>query len=194
MFCPRCGSTQDEQFKFCKACGANMFAVRQVVDTRETDEKFDWGNTWVAEMFRSAGENKRLKLESERRAGITPEMKRVTEIKAGVITSMVGIGTAILLFVLMQGIILGGNVSQTAIEVLSRLWIVGVVPLFVGLALIINGVVVSKRLIELAKQPTELTPGEGTEERALPSADTNEFAGSRFSVTEGTTKHLGVKK
>lgn len=167
-----------------------MFAVRQVVDTRETDEKFDWSNTWVAEMFRSAGENKRLKLESERRAGITPEMKRVTEIKAGVITSMVGIGTAILLFVLMQGIILGGNVSQTAIEVLSRLWIVGVVPLFVGLALIINGVVVSKRLIELAKQPTELTPGEGTEERALPSADTNEFAPSHFSVTEGTTKHL----
>lgn len=193
MFCPKCGSTQDDALRFCKLCGANLFAVRQVVDTRETEEKFDWSKTWVAEMFRSSEETERRKLEMERRVGITPEMKRITEIKAGVITGSVGIGIAILLHVLMDGVILGGNVSSAAIEILSRLWIVGIIPLFVGIALIINGVFVSKRLVELAKR-TALTDPKAREEETgphqLPSGDSTRFIPSRFSVTEGTTKHL----
>jgi hypothetical protein len=193
MFCPKCGSTQDDALRFCKLCGANLYAVRQVVDTRETEEKFDWTKTWVAEMFRSSEETKRRKLEMERRVGITPEMKRITEIKAGVITGSLGIGIAVLLFVLMEGVILGGNVSSAAIEILSRLWIVGIIPLLVGIALIINGVFVSKRLVELAKR-TALTdqnaPEEETEPHQLPSGDTTRFIPSGFSVTEGTTKHL----
>lgn len=193
MFCPKCGSTQDDALRFCKLCGANLYAVRQVVDTRETEEAFDWSKTWVAEMFRSSEETKRRKLEMERRVGITPEMKRITEIKAGVITASVGISIALLLFVLMEGVILGGNVSSAAIEILSRLWIVGIIPLFVGIALIINGVFVSKRLVELAKR-TALTDSnvqeEETEPHALRSGDTTQFIPSSFSVTEGTTKHL----
>ncbi len=55
MFCPQCGASQDEELKFCKLCGANLYAVRQVVGTRETGEKFDWSKTWVAEMFLSEG-------------------------------------------------------------------------------------------------------------------------------------------
>jgi uncharacterized membrane protein YvbJ len=51
MFCPRCGAGQSEELKFCKACGANLSLVRQAVEGRETAEKFDWSNTWVAEMF-----------------------------------------------------------------------------------------------------------------------------------------------
>ncbi len=66
MFCPRCGSSQSEELKFCKACGANLYAVRQVVDTRETGEKFDWSKTWVAEMFLSGEEAERRKAELER--------------------------------------------------------------------------------------------------------------------------------
>src|SRR6266545_6832604 len=76
MFCPKCGSTQSDELRFCKSCGANLLAVRQVVDTRETGESFDWGKTWVAEMFMSPGEMKRRKEELERQRGITPEVKR----------------------------------------------------------------------------------------------------------------------
>jgi hypothetical protein len=123
MFCPRCGSNQSEELKFCKACGANLFAVRQVVDSRETDEKFDWGKTWLAEMFMSSDEAEKRQLELERRLGITPEVKRYNEIKAGVITASVGIGVAIFLYFLMQGIILGGNISPGDAEILSRVWI-----------------------------------------------------------------------
>ncbi len=138
MFCPRCGSNQSEDLRFCKLCGANLYAVRQVVDTTETEEKFDWSKTWVAEMFLSGEEAVRRKEELERRRGITPEVKRYREIKAGVITGSVGLALTIFLHVLMQGIILGGKVPQDAAEILSRSWVVGIIPLFVGLALIIN--------------------------------------------------------
>ena len=191
MFCPRCGSSQSEELKFCKVCGANLYAVRQVVDQRETGEKFDWGKTWVAEMFLSPEESKRRKEEIERQRGITPEVKRYNEIKAGVITASVGVAVAIFLYVLMQGIILGGKIPQDAAAILSRLWVAGVIPVFVGIALIINGLIVSKKLVEIARRQTgpNLLERE-TDPRSLGSADTNEFIPSGFSVTEGTTKHL----
>jgi len=193
MFCPRCGSNQSEELKFCKLCGANLFAVRQVVDARETDEKFDWSKTWVTEMFLSQDEKKKRKEELERQRGITPEVKRYNEIKAGVITCCVGLALAIFLMVFMQGIILGEKTPHDTAEILSRLWIAGVIPFLVGIGLIINGLFVSRKLVELARRAGQ--PGanmvEGSPEaRALHSADTNEFIPSNFSVTEETTKHL----
>ena len=193
MFCPKCGSTQSDELKFCKSCGANLFAVRQVVDTRETAEGFDWSKTWVAEMFMSPQELKRRKEETERQRGITPEMKRYNEIKAGIITSIVGIGLAIFLYVFMQGIILSGNVTPNSAEILSRLWIAGVLPLFAGIALIINGVWVSKKLVEIARRNSPDAPSsleENVNPQSLDSADTTAFVPPVFSVTEQTTKHL----
>lgn len=191
MFCPQCGSSQSDDMKFCKVCGVNLHAVMQVVTTREPEEKFDWNKTWVTEMFLSASEKKRRKEELERRRGITPEMKRYTEIKAGVIVSSLGIALGILLFVLMGGLIAGGTVSPDDGEILSRLWIVGVIPLFVGLALIMNGLVVSKKLVEAAKRNSQTTGGglDGDPKSLL----TGEISSpvQPFSVTEQTTQHLG---
>jgi hypothetical protein len=191
MFCPRCGSNQSEELKFCKACGANLFAVRQVVDSRETDEKFDWGKTWVAEMFMSSDQAEKRQLEMERRLGITPDVKRYNEIKAGVITASVGIAVAIFLYFLMQGIILGGNTRPEDAAILSRVWIAGVIPFFVGLALIVNGVFVSKKQAQIARQQraSELLDKE-SDPQALRPADSSGFIPSDFSVTEHTTKHL----
>ncbi|PYP88748.1 MAG: hypothetical protein DMF61_06075 [Blastocatellia bacterium AA13] len=185
MFCPQCGANQGEDLKFCKSCGANLFAVRQVVATRETDQKFDWSKTWVAEMFLSDGERKRRNEEYERLRGVTPESKREREIKRGVIVSCVGIGVSIFLFVLMQGIIAGAGLSHGEAEILSRLWIVGVIPFFIGLAFIINGLLVGR---------TRSIEGSGTrskdEEYRLKAVDTSEFAPSSASVTEDTTRQL----
>jgi hypothetical protein len=194
MFCPRCGSSQSEDLRFCKVCGANLAAVMQVAAVREPDENFDWSRTWVAEMFMSAAEKKRRKAELERLNGVTPEIRRYHEIKAGVIVSSVGIALAIFLFVFMGGLIASGKVSPEVAEILSRLWIAGVIPLFVGFALITNGVVVSKRLVEAAKRDAQMGPErfDGEAKRpVLRPADTNEFSASPFSVTEQTTKHLG---
>jgi hypothetical protein len=191
MFCPRCGSNQSEELKFCKVCGANLSAVRQAVEARETEGKFEWG-TWIADLKRSGAEAQR-KLEIERYAGLTPAIRRYNEIKAGVITGSVGIALMLFLHFFMQGIINGGRIPQDTAEILSRIWFVGIIPSLVGLALLVNGLFVSKKIVELTQQPSlnELNPPDQEQEpRALRAADTAEFVPSRFSVTEQTTKHL----
>jgi hypothetical protein len=151
-------------------------------------------------MFQSAEEVKRRKAELERQRGITPEIKRYNEIKGGVITASVGLALAIFLHVFMDGIILGGKVRSDTAEILSRLWIAGVIPLFVGIALIINGWFVSKKQLEAARRAADHGPLLEQPEKdpqSLRSADTTEFIPSSFSVTEETTRHLrstGQKK
>ena len=196
MYCPKCGSNQSDELRFCKSCGANLHAVRQAVATREAgepEEKFDWSKTWVAEMLMSEEESKRRKAERERELGITPEQKRADEVKGGVITSCVGIGLMIFLFVFMQGLIKSGVIPEHVAIILSHVWIAGVIPFFVGIGLLLNGLVFSKRLgVGADKQlPVGSDSPESDEGRPLlRSADTNEFITPDFSVTEGTTKHL----
>src|SRR5215218_4100105 len=178
MFCPRCGSTQSDDIRFCKSCGANILAVRQAVDSPKTSGKFEWKDTWLSEMMMSSREAVRHEAELERLQGITPEVKRRNEIKAGVITASVGVGVMILLIVLMQGIILSGKVDAGAAEILSRVWIAGIIPVFVGLALIINGVFVTKRVPELPVHKTDadnLSLNESGSSEYLPPAETNEL-------------------
>jgi hypothetical protein len=187
MFCPRCGTNQSEELKFCKSCGTNLLAVRQVANTRDTGEKFDWSKTWLTEMFLSEGERKRRKEELERQRGITPEVKRHNEIKAGVITASVGIAVSIFLSFFMEGIIRGGKVPPAAAEIISRIWIVGVIPFFIGLALVINGLFV--RSFTGRSAGTDRLD-KGTEQKTLGSDEISDFIPTSFSVTEGTTKHL----
>jgi hypothetical protein len=191
MFCPQCGVTQSDELKFCKSCGVNLDAVRQAAAMRGTGDKFDWSRTWVAEMFLSESERKRRNEQIERERGITPAMKRYTEIKAGVITSSIGVAVMIVLYVLMQGIILSGRPSVSDAAILSHLWVAGVIPFFVGLALVVNGLFVSKRQLEIASHGAHAVGLQSDGETpALRAADTAEFVPPSFGVTEGTTKHL----
>jgi hypothetical protein len=76
MTCPRCDSAQSDEVKFCTVCGANLQAVRQALVVRPEDQ-FSWGNTWVAEMFLTAQEQKKRKAAIERAIGITPEVMQM---------------------------------------------------------------------------------------------------------------------
>jgi hypothetical protein len=193
MFCPRCGSNQSDELRFCKACGANLSAVRQVVETRITDENIVRTKPWFADMALSEAESKRRIEELDHRRGITPEVTRHNEIKGGVITGSVGLALAIFLNVFMQGLILSGKIPSDVAQILSRLWIVGVIPFSVGIALLVNGVFVSKRLAKIARQAalneTNVTE-EGADGHSLRSVNTIELDRPGFSVTEETTKHL----
>ena len=190
MQCPRCASNQSDDIKFCTFCGANLQAVREALDAPDTGKKFEWGNTWVAEMFMSGQMAEIRKHEMERRMGITPEVKRYNEIKAGVIVSSVGIGLAIFLAIFMQGV--AGHVKPDVAEIITRLWVAGIIPFMVGVALIVNGLVVSKRIVEA--QERALKEGRALDEaqgvRGLRPADTSEFIPTNMSVTDGTTRHL----
>jgi hypothetical protein len=208
MVCPRCGSNQRdfwwstrdprhvlEELKFCKECGANLYAVRQLVDKPEVDEKFDWNKTWVAEMLQSSEEAVRRQQALEIARGLTPEVKRYNEIKGGIITGSVGVALMIFLYVFMQGIIIGGKVPNDTAEILSRIWVAGVIPVFVGLALIFNGVFISKKALASSKRaPNSTSELTGDETPALRSANTAEFLPANFSVTENTTRHLNQKE
>jgi hypothetical protein len=188
MFCPQCGSTQNDELKFCKSCGTNLEAVRSVATLR-SDEKFDRRQTRDAETFLSESERNE-KLERER--GIAAAMKRYTEIKAGVILSSVGLGVMIFLNALMQGIISSGQATAGDAGILSRIWLAGSIPFLVGLALVVNGWLVSKKQVELAHSglPTDNVLKAKDEPPILSSANTTEFITPRFGITEGTTKHL----
>lgn len=197
MFCPQCGNKQGEELKFCNLCGANLFAVRQVVGTREADDKFDWSKTWVAEMFMSEAERKRRNAELERQRGVTPEIKRYNEIKAGVITSFVGVGVMLVLWIIGMAIFRSGQNPPGDAEIIRSIWVAGIIPFMVGLALIFNGLVVSRKTVELQKralgQAPDALPKGAEPQPSLKSADTNEFIPTGFSVTEDTTKHLSLK-
>ena len=204
MWCPRCGSSQRdfsrnqdvlEELKFCRECGANLYAVRQLVDKPEVDEKFDWNKTWVAEMLQSSEGAVRRQQALEIAGGLTPEVKRYNEIKGGIITGSVGVALMIFLYVFMQGIIIGGKVPNDTAEILSRIWVAGVIPVFVGLALIFNGVFISKKALASSKRaPNSTSELTGDETPALRSANTAEFLPANFSVTENTTRHLNQKE
>ena len=199
MLCPRCASNQSDDVKFCTSCGANLHAVREILAGRQPAGKdFNWNDTWLASMFHSGEIAEQRKLEMERRMGITPEVKRYNEIKAGVITSAAGLGVAIFLHIFMQGIAV--NAAPNAAEILTRIWVAGFIPFLVGVALIINGVVVSKKQAEIMEREIKrarglpaATPGElqeGQAQRTLHPADTSEFIPTPFSVTDQTTRHL----
>ncbi len=188
MICPRCASNQGDDIKFCTSCGANLQAVRDVLDAPE-GKKFDWSNTWVADMFMSGQMAEARKVEMERRLGITPEVKRYNEIKAGVIVSCVGVGVSIFLFFIMHAI---ASQNPRDAELLNSVWLAGVIPFMVGLALIINGLVVSKKMVQVMEreQQRNMPLSEGMPARGLRAADTSEFIPTNFSVTDQTTRHL----
>jgi hypothetical protein len=193
MFCPQCGANQSDELKFCNLCGANLFAVRQAVASRESEEKFDWGKTWVAEMFLSEGERKRRNTELEKQRGVTAEVKRYNEIKGGVITSCVGVGLMVFLRLLMQGIVRSGQLQPGEEHIISQIWAAGVIPFLIGLGLIINGLFVSRKIVEAEKRAAAANIdalGQTRERATLSSADTSEFVPASFSVTEDTTKNL----
>jgi len=189
MICPRCASNQGDDIKFCTSCGANLQAVREALQAPDSAGKFNWNNTWVADMFMSGQMAEARKQEIERRLGITPEVKRYNEIKAGVIVSCVGVGVTIFLFFLMHAI---ASQNPREAEILSSVWLAGLIPFMVGLALIINGVVVSKKMVEVMEREQNKTKSveEGPAPRGLRSPDTNEFIPANFSVTDQTTRHL----
>ncbi|HKP14085.1 MAG TPA: DUF6249 domain-containing protein [Blastocatellia bacterium] len=130
--------------------------------------------------------------------GISYEEKRYNEIKGGVVTSCVGIGIMIFLYVIMRGIILSGQNPPGDAEILGRVWVAGMIPFFVGVGRLVSGLFVRKEWVAAArvggqaKEPaSEIKPlTQGEEGHSVFAADWYESGSSRASVTENTTRQL----
>ena len=178
MFCPGCGIQITDDTKFCKSCGANLRVVREALTGR--GEQFDWSKTWVAEMFLTEEEK-------ERRRGVTPAEKRRNEIKAGVITTLAGLGVIIFFRFFFEAV--ANNEPGDDAEIIRRLWLIGVIPFLVGVGLLFNGIFLSK--------PGRIAPAPPPAPNQLPAKTTNQLAAAPatdFSVVEHTTAHLPEKR
>lgn len=187
MFCPNCGIQITTDIKFCKSCGANLRGVRDAMTGRGGE--LDWSKTWVAEMFMTTEER-------ERRRGVTPEQKRINELRAGVITTAVGIGAMIFLYFFLGTIarVEGGKDA----EILNRVWLAGIVPFFVGLALLFNGFFLRKRELPAPQQDFKPVYQQPPIQEPLPAKTTDQLLleaerNIASSVTEHTTAHLPEK-
>src|SRR5262245_6377565 len=193
MFCPGCGLQINDDLKFCRQCGANLHGVREAMTSRSTKEKFDWSKTWWAEMIYP-------KEELERMRGVTPgekllreEKKRLDEIKGGVITSCVGVGIMIFFYFFFD-VVARQKSAGDAADIIRSLWLTGIIPFLVGVGLLINGLFVSRRLVQLKEQMLQAAPPPQAP-AALPAKTTDQLVANAAqsagaSVTEDTTAHL----
>ena len=187
MFCPSCGNETREPLKFCKQCGVNLRRIQGVMGKGGAGAKSDSPANWAQVALEEYRE------ERERRKK-TPEEKRLNEIKAGVITASAGLGGMIFLSFLFEAI---ANTMgpDPAANILRSLWAVGLVPFLVGLGMTFNGLVVSKKLVELKRQEERSAPQPlfsavpGTPPMPqLPAAAQSPIGD--YSITEPTTTKL----
>jgi hypothetical protein len=184
MYCPQCGAQADPSIKYCKQCGQALNRIRGVMSRGGASA--NWNDVWQEEVLE----------EHRKKRKKTPEEKRYEEIKGGVITTSVGVGATIFLYFLMNAIAL--NEPQDA-AILRSVWLAGLVPTFIGLGILFNGVFISKRIVELKRQQESLPQApqplfsavETGRAAQLPEAQAK--AVNDYSVTEHTTARLAEK-
>ena len=179
MYCPGCAVQIVDESKFCKQCGANLLGVREAMLSR--GKNFDW-SAWAAELVMSEEER-------DRRRGITPERKRINEVKNGVITTAVGIGIMIFLRFFFEAI--AHQSSPKDAEVVSRLWLCGMIPFLIGVAMIFNAYVFEGRSSNKKERPMQMPPQSMPVPSQLEAKTTNQLSEpTDFSITEDPTEHL----
>ncbi|HEU0175379.1 MAG TPA: hypothetical protein VFV58_14050 [Blastocatellia bacterium] len=185
MYCPSCGIEASDQTKYCTKCGVNLRRVKGVLGKggASLNKGDDWEPLWL--------EYRKSRIEARRKR--TPEEKRLNEIKAGVIVSSCGFGLMVFLSILFAAI--ASTIDGPEANILRSLWAVGLVPFMVGLGILLNGLFVSKRVVELKRrqEPTDQQPPLFSAPNTSPVARLAEPAQSPiadFSVTETTTTKL----
>jgi hypothetical protein len=190
MFCPSCGAQSTEPVKFCKRCGTNLRRVKGVLSHGGGSS-----SSWIPEMMMAQAE-------IERQQGITPEVKRLNEVRGGVVTTFVGVGIMIFLYSFL-GVIASIIHNPEVARLIDHIWLVGVIPFLIGVALTLNGLIIGKRIVQLQRDAlqedetgynpaaTMQAPMQTGVQGAIDAPTTSSF--DKFSVTESTTTQLGER-
>lgn len=199
MFCPSCGLKEDSQNQFCRSCGSNLNNVRVMLDkpdgfsTPSASAKEEIGRSVAAKIQQTNNADELSQLAEDVLPEIekfleTPEEKKLRRLRNGGMVSFIGLGTAIAFFIIST---LSGVDKE--IVILSAF---GLVTLFIGLAIMVNGLfftVPKNNQIEEFESETDLAQNSinaTTNDLLMPASAQAEFS----SVTESTTRHLKEKK
>jgi hypothetical protein len=208
MYCPTCGSEERQLSQYCRACGTDLRTVRRGLErpdsiTASAVSAREQISQVMAEKIRELDSAHDLKRVAEdvlpqiEKFLESPEEKRLRRVRAGVITALAGFGAALVVFL----------ASLEAPDLIPFV-AVGLIAFFVGLGIVVNGLMftiprktVADRSDE-ARLQRELEAGgqDGfTANQFTSSANsTNELADRErvinpSSVTEHTTHHLNSK-
>ena len=192
MFCPSCGLEENQINQFCRACGADLRSVRVALEKPDNitesavSAREEIGRAVAAKIREMDSAHDLKKVAEDVLPQIekfleSPEQRRLRRFRAGVVVSSAGIGIT-LMFIL---------ISMTEKDALF-IFGAGLITLFIGLGIIINGLLSTIPSKNVANSPPdarnqrELDPaGAHTQDLVLP-----ETSDIFSSVTERTTRHL----
>lgn len=208
MYCPTCGSEERQATQFCRACGVDLRAVRMSLERPDSitasavSAREEIGRA-VADRIRSVEGHKELATVAEEVLPAfekfleSPEEKRLRRLRAGVVTGLIGLGTAI------PALALTSVIHGEELFFLFMMLGLGVIAFAIGLALVINGLLFTRprkaladhsaearlqEVLDSVQPPQQLrSAGEAT---PLARAQTTSNLAQPGSVTEHTTLHL----
>jgi hypothetical protein len=194
MFCPSCGLEERHLNQFCRACGADLRLVRTALSRPDnitasaSAARDEIGRAFAARIRETASAQELAKVSHEVLPEIekfleSPEEKRMRRIRNGTIVAGIGLGTAIGFFV--ASLLMGEKDVFFFVGA-------GLVTFFIGLSLVINGLLFTIPKRRLSDNSPE---AESQRQLDLPKPHTNELVLPETndvfsSVTEHTTHQL----
>jgi hypothetical protein len=206
MYCPTCGSEERQISQYCRACGTDLRAVRRGLEQPDTITASavsarEQISRAMAEKIRQMEGSRELKQVAEdvlpqlEKFLESPEEKRLRRVRAGVVLAAIGLGGALLIFLLSLN-------AHDLIPFIS----LGIVTFLIGLGFVLNGLAFT---IPRKKLTDRSADAESLRELEAMSYQPNQLAGqtqstndlqtpanvniSRASVTEHTTHQLRHK-
>ncbi|HET6978156.1 MAG TPA: zinc ribbon domain-containing protein [Pyrinomonadaceae bacterium] len=202
MYCPSCGSEERQLSQFCRACGTDLRIVRNSLEspdsvTQSAISAREHIGMAVADKIRQMSTAKELERVAEdvlphfEKFLESPEEKRLRRIRAGIVTSAIGLGATIVLFIM----------AMDKIDLIPFIT-PALVTFLVGIGVIVNGLLftvpskqlpgdaydaLSQKVLDSGANriPYE-APIAGQLTNELPTAPRLQAA----SITEHTTHHL----
>jgi len=210
MYCPTCGSEERQPSQYCRACGTDLRVVRRGLERPDTitasavsaREQISQALADKIRQMKTAKDLERVAedvLPQLEKFLESPEEKRLRRVRAGVVTAAIGLGGALLIFLISLE-------SHDLIPFIS----LGLIAFLIGIGLIINGLAFTiprKKIDDRSDEAQSQRELESRMQSASPvnqlspfSQSTTDLPGStdrimsQPSVTEHTTHQLNPNK
>jgi hypothetical protein len=204
MYCPTCGSEERQISQYCRACGTDLRVVRRGLERPDTITASavsarEQISQAMAEKIRQMESARDLKQVAEdvlpqiEKFLESPAEKRLRRVRAGVVTAAIGLGGALLIFLM----------SLQAHDLIPFIAL-GIITFLIGLGLVINGLAFTIPRKTVADRSDEAESQRELEAKARSayadnqlaagSQSTNDLSIGRPSVTEHTTHQLKPNK